>query len=248
MIHRSHRLHRSVGIICVICGWLFLSACRSQTETAATDKPLTEVTVSSTPPFQTKEPDRYRATRTVTIVSSNGETVATKTSIARDGDLRRQTLETDGYEMIYLDLAEGRFVLLPAESVYANLADETAHTVPDGEDSDFSPDRLLHSDSSPTSSYQTLGKEVIDGRGANKYRVAVNSSSAGSVSQSETLIWIDEALNMPIKSETTSPDRTRVTMQLSEIALEVDRTLFQIPEGYEKVTFKEIRKRLKKSE
>ncbi len=34
-------------------------------------------------------------------------------------------------------------------------------------------------------------------------------------------------------------------MELSQIALEVDQSLFRIPEGYEKITFTELRKRLK---
>ena len=42
-------------------------------------------------------------------------------------------------------------------------------------------------------------------------------------------MWIDEALRMPIRSETKSSDGTRVTMELSEIELEVDKDLFQSP-------------------
>jgi outer membrane lipoprotein-sorting protein len=105
----------------------------------------------------------------------------------------------------------------------------------------------LHTDGNSATSYQRLGIEVVDGRNTNKYRVVVNESSAGSVSLSETLIWVDETLNMPIKSETVSADGTRVTMQLLEIVLEVDKSLFEIPENYEKVTFSELRKRRKSS-
>jgi len=64
------------------------------------------------------------------------------------------------------------------------------------------------------------------------------------VSQSETVMWIDEALQMPIKSETKSVDGTRVTMEVSEIKLDADNDLFKVPEGYKKVAFSELRKRL----
>ncbi len=57
-------------------------------------------------------------------------------------------------------------------------------------------------------------------------------------------MWIDEALQMPIRSETKSADGTRVMMEVSEIKLEVEKSLFAIPEGYKKVTFTELRKRL----
>jgi outer membrane lipoprotein-sorting protein len=58
------------------------------------------------------------------------------------------------------------------------------------------------------------------------------------------LIWIDEALKMPVKSEAKSSDGTRVLMELSDISLDVDGELFKIPKDYEKVTFIEFRKRL----
>jgi hypothetical protein len=48
---------------------------------------------------------------------------------------------------------------------------------------------------------------------------------------------------MPIKSETKS-NGIHVTMEISEIKLEVDKSLFTIPQGYQKVTFTELRKRL----
>lgn len=248
MIHRLHRLHRSIRIICVIGGLVFTS-CRSQSETPTTNSPASETIVSTTPPFQTKEPDRYRATRTVTIVSSKGETVVTKTLIARDGESRRHDVETAGTQMIYLDVPQGKYVLLADDNVYADLSNESvADAAPDSEDSETSPNRLLHTEDNSTTSYQKLGVEVMDGRSANKYRVVVNNSNAGNVSVSETLMWVDEVLNMPIKSETTSADGTRVTMQLSEIALDVDKSLFQIPENYERVTFNELRKRLNKTD
>ena len=75
--------------------------------------------------------------------------------------------------------------------------------------------------------------------------MVVNNSTGGNVSGNETVIWIDDALQMPIKSETKSATGARSTMELSQIALEVDQSLFRIPEGYEKISFTELRKRLK---
>ena len=75
-----------------------------------------------------------------------------------------------------------------------------------------------------------------------------NSPAAANVSQSETLMWIDEALQMPVRSETKSSDGTRVTMEVSEIKLEVTRELFRLPEDYKKLTFTELGKRLTPSQ
>jgi outer membrane lipoprotein-sorting protein len=221
--------------------FLCLTACKSQSEPASTDNAPSETIVSSTPPFQTKEPERYRATRIVTITNTNGEALVAKTSIARDGDLRRHEPETNSKVVAYLDLPEGRLVLLPDEKVYADLATDIGVATTDEEE--ITPERLLHTDTESTS-YQKLGREVIGGRNSIKYRVVVNNSAAGNVPRSETLIWIDEALNMPVRSETKSSDGRRITTELTDISLDVDKRIFQVPDDYEKIALSDLRKRI----
>jgi outer membrane lipoprotein-sorting protein len=62
------------------------------------------------------------------------------------------------------------------------------------------------------------------------------------------LIWIDEALNMPIRSEMKSTHGTLITAELTDISLDVDKRVFQVPDGYEKVTFTDFSKRITKPE
>jgi outer membrane lipoprotein-sorting protein len=222
--------------LCCLLAFLFCAACKSQSEPTAVDNTATETIVSATPPFKTKEPERYHATRTIIIVSG-GKTIVTKNLIARDGDLRRQEPDNAASKrIVYLDLPEGKFVLLVDDKVYADVAGD----LETNEEEDVTPEHLLHTDG-VTTSYRKLGTETIGGRNATKYRVVVNSSSAENVSQSETLIWIDEGLGMPIRSETTSPDGTRITMELSDIVLDADRQLFQVPNDYEKIAFSKLR-------
>jgi outer membrane lipoprotein-sorting protein len=223
---------------------LLLTVSCAQTQRVAPEAKVDQIVVSSTPPFPTKEPERYRATRTITAVSATGDTVVTRNRIARDGELRRDESESAGQRVVYLDLREGKFAVLPDAKLFADLtaADETASG--DTEESESSPDRLLHTEPMATT-YQSMGAESIGGRNTQKYRVVVNSSSGANVSRSETVIWIDDALQMPVKSETKSTGGARSTMELSDIALDVDPGLFRIPEGYEKITFAELRKRLK---
>ena len=224
--------------LCVIL--LLFAACRSQNEPATPQNVATENIISATPPFKTKEPERYSATRTITTVTPEGKTTVTKTLIARDGEMRRN----ESGKVTYLDLPDGRFILLPDDKVYADLATETNT---DDNEEEVSPERLLHDEPANTS-YQKIGTELIDGRNTQKYRILVNNSTPESVSQSEALIWIDEALNMPIRSETASADGTKITMELSNVALDVERRVFQIPDDYKKVAFSELRKRLRKTD
>lgn len=216
-----------------------------QNQRVSTEPNANETVVSSTPPFETKEPERYSVTRTITTVSATGETRVMKTSVVRDGELRRLEDELASQPVVYLTLREGRFLLLPEQKVFAEITSENPAAPPGhADESDSSPDRLLHTEPISTS-YQRLGTEAIGGRLTQKYRVVVNSSAGANVSESESVVWLDETLHMPIRSEAISRDGTRVTMELSNITLNVDPRVFQIPDGYEKITSIELAKRWK---
>ena len=218
----------------LFCSLLVLASCSSQNNSPATNSAPSDTVSSSTPPFQTKEPKRYRATRTITTVTADGKTTVVKSSTAKDGEMRRTETEAGSRKLVFLNIPEGAFVLLPDEKVYASTSSDEP-VAGSAEDGDLTPEKLLHDDIGSTS-YQKLGTESVAGRTANKYRVVVNNSNTANVSQIETLIWVDEALGLPIRSETKSPDGTHVTMELSEIELNVDRHLFEIPSDFQKVT------------
>jgi len=218
----------------------------AQNQKVTTETNTGETVVSSTPPFQTKEPERYRATRTITTIDATGETVVTKNSIARDGELRRDEALTGPQRKVYLYLPEGKFLLFPEMKSFVELTNvDQTQASGNNEGSDTSPDRLLHTEPLVTS-YQRLGAETINGRSTQKYRAVVNGSGETNVSGSETVIWFDEALHMPLKSETKSGGGKRVTMELSDISLDVDRVLFQVPEGYQKITLSDVSRSGKK--
>jgi outer membrane lipoprotein-sorting protein len=230
---------RRKALICSSLALLIVASCRAQNDPPVTNAP-SDTVVSATPPFQTKEPERYRATRTIRNATADGKIKVIKHLIAKDGEMRRLEVHLDSGTLILLDGSEGKFVVLPGEKIYADQAADAPGTWYEGENS---PERLLHIDIG-NSSYQKLGTESISGRNTEKYRVLVNGANAANVSSSETLIWIDEALGMPVKSETKSSNGSRSTMELSEISLVVDKNLFQIPGDYKKITRAELLQRL----
>jgi outer membrane lipoprotein-sorting protein len=223
---------------------LLASAC-AQNQKVVTETPVNDTVVSATPPFQTKEPERYRATRTITTVTAADIEEITKTSIMRNGELRREETDNGLQRVVYLNRPEGRFVLLLDERVFADTTN--VEHLESGDESESSPDRLLHTEPISTS-YQRLGAETVNGRNTQKYRVVVNSSPGANVSGSESVVWVDETLQMPIKSELKAADGTRWTMELTDIVLEVDSRVFQIPGDFKKVTFSELRARFKKDD
>jgi len=237
--------HRTALLSLSLCV-LATASCRIPNESAANNNtPTTDTIVSTTPPFKTKEPDRYSATRTITIVSPNGDSLVSTTLIARDGPRRREEPQSNDIRVVYLELPEGRFVIYPDDKLYAAATnDEAAGNSDPDEPDENSPDRLLHTDAISTS-YQSLGTETMAGRSTSKYRIVVNNPAAENVSPNETLMWIDNAWNMPIKSETKSPDGTRTVTELSGVTLDADKQLFEIPSDYKKVGFSIIQKQLR---
>lgn len=217
----------------------------SNTSTKADD-------TSSTPPFSTKEPERYQAT-----INTSGNLGGTAGNIpglsaltnqqmfvARDGDKRRVESEMiPGVKITYLQIPSGRYVLYPAKKMYAEIKlddkDATSLNPAQGAPLDFSPDKLIK-DTPTGAKYEKLGTEDVNGRATTKYRVTAGGGETSKAASSETIIWVDESLGMPIKSETTSGDGAKYSMEMRDIKMEVDASRFELPKDYEKVEHKDI--------
>lgn len=193
---------------------------------------------------------------TIGASSSNSTTSApdqtSKVLIARDGAKRREEyISPDSEHIIYLETPAGRFVLLPASKLYADLASQNEAGVidPVDESAVVSTDELLN-EAHEAVTYQTLGTEVVGGRTMTKYRVTTAKVSSEANERRETLIWVDEALGMPVRSETTSGvegSSAKTIMELKDVRLEVDQHLFEIPEDYKKVAASLFHQRIRRN-
>lgn len=239
-------LRMVIAVIALIAAMLVSQGCQSWQGSRKSQSPGTEIIDATVPPFTTKEPERYQAVRiTTTSESANAaspppETRTVRVFVARDGDRRREEYEdARGALIVYLENVQGRFILLPSSKMYASLNTGAAPTnslnLPN-DAGEISADRLLH-ESHSEARYQKLGVDNLDGRIATKYRVTRMGSGDQSGTESETLIWIDESLGMPIKSETTFTldHYSKVLMELKSISLNVDEELFELPADFKKV-------------
>jgi hypothetical protein len=162
--------------------------------------------------------------------------------VARDGERRRVDSEMlPGVKISYLQLADARYVLLPSKKLYAEIKLGDMEGLPNpaqGVPSDFAPDKLVKG--TPTGAkYEKLGAEQINGRTTTKYRVTVPESE-GATGGSETTVWVDESLGMPIKVESISKDGAKYSMEMRDIKLEADASLFELPGDYQKVEHREL--------
>jgi hypothetical protein len=208
---------------------------------------------ATTPPFSTREPERYQWRRVITGLvmmekSAAGEpAVKQEVFMARQGDKRREDYEIlRGVKLTVLRLPEGSYTLYPAKKIYAEMGaggggaqGDGGRTVPP----DFSADKLVNA-SRVGARYEKLGTEDVDGRATTKYRVTTKGAQGGGAS--ETIIWIDESLGMPIKSESTTKSEatgeSKYTVEYKDIKLEADESLFVLPKDYRKVSQEEIQR------
>ncbi|HET6668804.1 MAG TPA: hypothetical protein VFH15_01100 [Pyrinomonadaceae bacterium] len=203
---------------------------------------------SRVPPFPTREPETYQATRIVTFSQSGPNNIESPTQVrsgkvflARDGIQRREEFEVGELgSIVFLENVNGRFIILPQPKLYADANESNGYEQSELQvDAELmSPDFLLH-ESNTATQYQKLGTEVIAGHTATKYGV-INPNSTG---KNETFIWVDEILGMPIATQYNGNNgdiSTRVFMQLQNIRTEVDPRTFALPDGYRKVAVAEI--------
>jgi hypothetical protein len=249
-------------LLCLAVAVVIAGCHSSNTSNANLNSSGPKTEISYLPPFATKEPDRYQATMVTTsdlgdeMKSGSGDSnrpstrTASRILIARDGDRRRTEYEVGGTKIVCLQIPAGAYLLSPAKRVYADLNEDlkdNASAAAAERSSDFSPDRLIN-ETQTGARYEKLGSEGVLGRTATKYRVTT-SGGAGEAKNAvtETFIWVDDSLGIPIKSETAisgaGAGDSRYGIELEDIRLDVDPAIFELPKNYARVSSSEFYKR-----
>jgi outer membrane lipoprotein-sorting protein len=236
-------------VIAFCCALTLLAlGCKRNSDTGESSSPQEP---SAVPPFFTHEPSRYQAVRTIKSTEHNNEILISRTRIARDGLMRREEYETKpGDKLVYLEIPAGQFVMLPSSGLIADLREagqsSPAMGLPQDQELDFSPERLLNQTVIETR-YQRMGAETVNGRSTTKYRVVPRLEAAGIEASSETLLWVDDALQIPVRWETSTTSnekQSKTVMELSEISLTVDAAMFELPQNYRKVRPQDLNQKI----
>ncbi len=234
------KFSRKAALPLLVAVFLFVASCSriAGPETTPTNSPGS--IKSSSPPFPTREPERYRATRVITTTRNGADTQVVTTRIARDGINRREEHQAATGITVYLENADGSFIVDPLQKLYAQINDTgNKDGLPASSEGLDSPtlDQVRGE-----ATYELLGTEQVGDRKTTKYRVTYGGA-VKTGTQVETFIWIDESLGMPIRSETKSGeagDRTTVLMELRESTTEVDPQLFRLAGDYRRVDVKTV--------
>jgi hypothetical protein len=199
--------------------------------------------------FETREPSQYQATLVITQAATDkGQAMSTPNiKIARDGDNRRYSisgLPAIG-DVVFLDRADKRYLLLPTKKQYVELGPETT-----GFDvRSLTPAQMVDRMKSQPG-VERVGDDTVNGRSVVKYRYAAaghTTTQAGDV-RAENFIYVDKDTGLPIKVETfgqstgnvAGATRARVVAELRDLTTTVDAASFELPQGYAQITKEQI--------
>jgi hypothetical protein len=203
--------------------------------------------------FESREPSQYQATLVITQAATDrGQAISTPNiQIARSGDNRRYSisgLPAIG-DVVFLDRADKRYLLLPTKKQYVELGRETT-----GFDvRSFTPAQMVDQMKSRPG-VTRVGDDTVNGRSVVKYRYAAaghTTTQAGDVS-GDSYIYVDKDTGLPIKFEGTAQStgnvagasRARVVAELRDLTTTVDAASFELPQGYAQITKEQIQQYL----
>jgi hypothetical protein len=211
------------------------------------------ITTASGATIEAKEPDKYSANVVVSAATSGQQQAAGSTTlrVARNGTDRRYSIDTrlPGVgELIFLDKADKRYLILPSRKQYAELTAEMTGGFDIGRS--LTPGQLV-AYLQRQQGVERVGDETLNGRAAVKYRVAGRAQTqtqAGQV-QGESFIYVDKETGLPLRIEGFGQSTGNVqgvsggnlVAEMRDIRTDANPSDFELPQGYARVTPEEVR-------
>jgi len=222
-------------MFCQACG--FWQSPESQNANALS-APFAAEESKSEIPFSSKEPDVYQ-TEIVLTNYAGGKKSERKSFTARNGAKLRSDYEN---KISFLQPNENeKFLINHGKKIYAECQANSGATSETGDQiKDFLTTEWLNEKRGAV--FENLGAE----NGLTKYRVRLKDMPKDA---SETLIYIDENLKIPVKQEfyTINGEQKILvfSMELRNLKLQTDDKLFELPKDYRKVSSNEFQKAIR---
>jgi hypothetical protein len=205
--------------------------------------------------IQATEPDKYTATMVATLATAGQQQAQGRAEIkvARNGADRRYSVTVPVIgELVFLDKADKRYVIMHGRKQYAELTQEMTGVNTDQLRS-MTPGQLV-AFVTKQQGVQQVGEETFNGRQAVKYRASGGTqtqTTAGQV-KGETFIYVDKETGLPLRIEgfgqTTGNVQGvtggNVVIETRDLKTDVNPTDFEIPQGYRQLTPEEVRQQV----
>ncbi|MCA1564234.1 MAG: hypothetical protein LC803_00985 [Acidobacteria bacterium] len=230
----------------------------TNTGVSATNANATNANAAATPPLvsaasiETREPEQYKATLVFTA-TAEGQSKALQLPIdvARSGDNRRYAFNNIPVlgQVIFLDRADKRYLILPGRKQYAEITPELI-----GFDvRSLTPGQMV-TVLQQQRGVERVGEEQRDGRTVVKYRHAATAKTASAAGDvvTESFIYVDKETGLPLHADLTGQStgnvqgvsRASLVADMRDIQTTVDATLFDLPTGLTKLSEEEIKQQV----
>ncbi|HEX6185440.1 MAG TPA: hypothetical protein VFZ44_16255 [Pyrinomonadaceae bacterium] len=213
------------------------------------------VTTNTGQVIEAREPDKYTATMVATLATAGQQQQKGQAEIkvARNGADRRYsvTLPVLG-ELVFLDKADKRYVIMHGRKQYAELTQEMTGVNMEQVRS-MTPGQLV-AFVSRQQGVQQVGEETFNGRPAIKYRAAGGTqtqTTAGQV-KGETFIYVDKETGLPLRIEGFGQSSGNVqgvsggniVIETRDLKTDVNAADFEIPQGYKQLSPEEVKQQV----
>ena len=210
------------------------------------------VTTNTGQTIEAREPEKYTATMVATLATSGQQQARGQAEIkvARNGADRRYSVTVPVIgELVFLDKADKRYVIMHGRKQYAELTQEMTGVNMDQVRS-MTPGQLV-AFVSRQQGVQQVGEETFNGRPAIKYRAAgatQTQTTAGQV-KGETFIYVDKETGLPLRIEgfgqssgnVQGVSGGNVVIETRDLKTDVNAADFEIPQGYKQLSPEEVR-------
>jgi hypothetical protein len=223
----------------------------TNTTTMNTSNANTTTPTATGASIETREPEQYSATITLKVEVTGNQSMSTpplSANFARNGAERRISFKVPGGdEVVYLDRADKRYIVLPNRKQYAEIdANSTGFDVP----SVMTPAQIVNQVKN-VSGCENAGEEQFGGRSATKYRcagAAKTGTQAGEV-KAESFIYVDKDTGLPLHTESVvsssqnvgGASAVKLVTEMSNIQTTVAPNTFAEPTGMSKVDPAQVR-------
>ncbi|MET0649890.1 MAG: hypothetical protein ABW208_25050 [Pyrinomonadaceae bacterium] len=205
--------------------------------------------------IEAREPDKYTATMVATLAAAGQQQqrAQAEVKVARNGADRRYSVSVPVMgELVFLDKADKRYVIMHGRKEYAELTQEMTGVNVDQLRS-MTPGQLVAL-VTKQQGVTRVGEETFNGRPAVKYRAVGGTqtqTTAGQV-KGETFIYVDKETGLPLRIEGFGQSTGNVqgisggniVIETRDLKTDVNPADFEIPQGYKQLSPEEVRQRV----
>jgi len=213
------------------------------------------ITTNTGQTIEAREPEKYSATMVATLATTGQQQAKgqIEVKVERNGSDRRYSVTLPVYgELIFLDKADKRYVIMPTRKQYAELTQEMTGVNMDQVRS-MTPGQLV-AYATRQQGVERVGEETLNNRQAVKYKVAGRAqtqTTAGQV-QGESYIYVDKETGLPLRIEGFGQSTGNVqgvtggniVVETRDLKTDVNPSDFEVPQDYAKLTPEQVRQQV----